>query len=380
MLKSLLFFAFISLVLHKAYRYYTFMGYWRQNGEILNYENGECSQKFKNISTDHELKWPITSTLDADMLPSGLSIFLSSNKYPLIDNLHKSTLNLSKNTIFMFDMNHIKDSEPFALNILNKKTDQIIEPNFFNLYALSMYQDKYFGVIKLIAANYMANENVFTMEKFEYHPSKHCLIHTNTFKDIGEICDLIWIDENIAYFSKCYSKLAFGDLKFSLELKNDEIFLLNLEEKHFYSVAKHLFMPKSLGYIKENRVLVVSNLAMDGLTLFKREFDNSLTKLQNIELNSFVFSIFVDFYSNTWVSTHPNLYQTLGLNSEKSTTSSKVIKLKFDFKYSQFIDYEQTEYFSTNGTLLNAMSASVVFKNSLILFSFLSDPRVCFIK
>lgn len=401
MLKEVLLVIIISMIAQKTYRYYNFMGYARVN-DVINYEHGECSQKFKNI-TPGEFKKPIFNTLDADMLPNGLAIFLSSNQHPLLENLHKSLNDSSettnepiRSTVFMLDMNHVRDSEPFAIKIINKNTNLEIDPDYFNLYALSMYQDK-FGTLKFLAANYITDsmkskypslnqENHFyTIERFSYHAKKHYLEHSNTFvhdSNFGELCDLVVIDESLFYFTKCHSKLSPKDINLNLEIRNGEIWVFNLNDKVAYPVAKKLLMPKSIGYLKSKGVIVVSNLATDGLTLFKREFDNSLTKLQDISLNSFVFSINIDFSSNIWLTLHPILYQTLSLtNSIESYTSSKLVQLNLDFRYSQFVNYELNEYFSSNGTSsFNAISASIVHRNYFVLFSLKNDPRVCSIK
>ena len=120
MFKRLLLFACIAILAQKVIRYCTFMGYFRSSSSssMTNHESEsskvECVQKFKKL-------FYLNSTIDADMVPNGLSIFISSNNYSLIESLHHSTLNQSRNAIYMLDMNHINDgAAPIKLSIINK--------------------------------------------------------------------------------------------------------------------------------------------------------------------------------------------------------------------------------------------------------------------
>lgn len=141
-------------------------------------------------------------------------------------------------------------------------------------------------------------------------------------------------------------------------------------------------MPKSIAYLKSQDIIIVTNLACDGVTLFKREFDNTLTKIQDISLNSFIFNFQVDITNNQhaslYLSSHPILHQTLKLaDTNDSFTSSQLIELKLKFRYSQYVEYDYKQLFSTNGTLLNGLSSSIFYKDNIVLFSLLNDPRVC---
>ena len=273
------------------------------------------------------------------------------------------------------------------LNYFKKHTNAPINDNSFNLYALSLYQDNKQGTLKFIAANFNSNQHddsSFSLEGFEYEPRKHCLVHTNTYAwNLGEICDLVVAEDNgrFIYLSQCESRLSHHDFSFKLEFKRGQIYLLDTLDKHVYTVARNLFMPKSLAYIKVERVLVVSNLARNGISLYKREFDNSLTWLRDIDFNAFVFNIFIDIEANIWLSMHTSLHETLSLNTKETTstfTSSQLVRVKLDCRYSQYVDYEVSEIFTTNGhRVVNALSASLVHKNSYILFSLLSEPSVC---
>jgi hypothetical protein len=122
MLRNILLVACIAILSHKVYRYCTFMGYIRSWTALPQLQASmdtnliECTRhKYKNL-------FDLNSTLDADMLPNGLSVILSSNNYSLIDGLHHNvTLNQARNSIYMLDMNHFKDgARPFALSIMNK--------------------------------------------------------------------------------------------------------------------------------------------------------------------------------------------------------------------------------------------------------------------
>ena len=116
MLRNILLVACIAILSHKVYRYCSFMGYIRRWSTALPQSMDthlvECTRhKYKNL-------FDLNSTLDADMLPNGLSVILRSNNYSLIDGVHH---NATRSSIYMLDMNHFKDgAKPFALSIMNK--------------------------------------------------------------------------------------------------------------------------------------------------------------------------------------------------------------------------------------------------------------------
>lgn len=365
------------------------MGYYEHLGKYYQeHEPQNCVYKFKNI-TKSQYKFPIKTTLDSDLLPNGLSIFISSNEHPFFEKLVSTpgSYDYVQNNIFMMDMNSML--EPIRLKILNQHTNQQIDSDQFNLFALSVYQDRD-GNFKIIAGSYItekkrleigSNAIGFSFERFVYNGTLHSLIHLDSYKrglDLEDLCDLVAIDDDLFYFTKCFSSPLLKELKLGLEVKNGEIWLFNSKDKVTYMAANNLFMPKSIAYLKSNNLIIVTNLAVDGITLYKREFDNSLSRLQNIKIDSFVFNINIDSSDVIWLTLHSKLYETLNLiKQDGSTLETQLIQLKLDLRHSQFVKYELKNVFSTNGSLLNALGSSLHFKENLVLFSILSDPKIC---
>jgi len=137
-------------------------------------------------------------------------------------------------------------------------------------------------------------------------------------------------------------------------------------------------MPKSIQYLKSKEMMFVTNLDCDGLSIYKREFDNSLTKFQELRLNTFVFNINLDVQlDRLYVTSHPILYETLKIRDHSTYSSSQLVQIMLNFKYSHRVECEQTVLFSTNGSLLNGLSAGIFYRNNFVLFSLLNDPKVC---
>lgn len=169
---------------------------------------------------------------------------------------------------------------------------------------------------------------------------------------------------------------------FDLEMRTGEVWVINLRQHVMFKVASRLFFPKSIAYMSRADVLVVTNLATDGLTLFKREPDLRLSKIADINLDSFVFDINVDVDDTLWLVTHPVLHKTIEFFArEPQLVPSRLLKLTVEIKNNRYLGgYFGREVFKTNGSLFAALGSSVYFNHYALLFSFLSDPKICFIK
>ena len=195
---------------------------------------------------------------------------------------------------------------------------------------------------------------------------------------LGKLSDLVAVNDNIIYFTK--SNQEADSLTMTLEAARGQVYLLDTRATHFYEVITrgHLFMPRCLAYLREERMLAVSNLAVQGLSLYKREYDNSLSWMRDVNVGAFVWNVLV-YQGLLWLSTHPALHETVTLaSSEKHVAASQLVKMTLDFRHSREVEVtERREYFATDGSLLGALSAAVVFRDRLMLFSFIGDPRVC---
>lgn len=401
MIKQVLLFALISIVVHKLYRYYTFMGYSRRGLVIEEHEPLTCTRKYEHLVASDDKQplktLPIPNTLDSDILPNGICVFSSGQHYPsmtLNENYtYSSVLKVRQQSesslLFMLDMNYLNQLNPVVIKIVDSVTKQP-HHNHFNLFAISIYQDNESN-FKLVAANFNTTTRSITLEHFAFDTTNIFLVHLNSnFKnsdvDFNNICDLVVVEDYLIYFTKCFSNGYNRAYKFPLESKSGEIWLINLKENVIYLVASHLFFPKSIAYLSKYEMIVVTNLAWNGVSFYKKEANHGLTKLHSIELDSFVFSMNVDLDGALWLTLHPILYETMGFFKEDaqstSNVASKLIKMKLEFKNKGkvLVNYDIEEVFATNGTLFNALGSSVVFEDNLILFSFVSDPKICSIR
>lgn len=196
--------------------------------------------------------------------------------------------------------------------------------------------------------------------------------------NLNGLCDLVVVEDYLIYFTRCFAESNYSAIKFHLEMKSGEIWVLNLKDNVMFRAAANLFFPKSISYVRSLDVVVVTNLAADGISLFKREADFTLTKLSEISLDAFVFNINVDNDFNVWLVLHPALHSTVDFFRHHTLPiASKLVKISFDFKNNRIQRYTAEEVFSTNGSLLDAVGSSVYFEHNLIIFSFVSDPKVC---
>lgn len=366
----------MSVAFHMLYRYFTFMGYGQEMPD--NFEPLNCDFKFRNI-TPTQYNLPIKNTVDSDMLSNGLCFFLSSFEYRLETTLEK---NLNQNSVFMLDTNYMLN--PLHLKIFDKTQKNLIEPDYLNLFSLSVYQDNQDGIIKIIAGNSKRQNEIFSLEKFIYNTNLFSLIHQETFQeglDLQDLCDLVALDDGLVYFTKCFSNSFLKEVKISLEIKSGEIWLLDTNQKIAYMVAENLFLPKAISYLQSQSLILVSNQAVEGLSLFRKENDNSLTRLQDIQLKNFVFNINIDIFNDILLTLHPMLFKTRSLKKHiESGIPTKLAKLKLVPIYGQYVINDFEYLFSTNGSLLNALSSSQLHNNNLILFSLLNDPKICKLK
>ena len=198
--------------------------------------------------------------------------------------------------------------------------------------------------------------------------------------NVNGLCDLVVVEDYLIYFTKCFGDSEYEKYKFNLEVKSGEIWVINLLDNVMFKAASNLFFPKSIAYLNTLDIIAVTNLAVDGISLYKRESDLTLSKLNDISLNSFVFNINVDVDNNLWLVLHPVLHESIRFfNDQQHQIPTKLVKLKINFKANErsFNNYVINYLFSTNGSLLNAVGSSVNFNRFLIIFSFLTDPKVC---
>lgn len=213
--------------------------------------------------------------------------------------------------------------------------------------------------------------------------------------NLDDLCDLVVIEDHLIYLTKCFANKAsdYAEYMFDLEMKTGEIWAINLLDNVMFQAypAGRLFFPKSIGYVTTADLIVVTNLAVDGLSLFKRESsDFSLTRIADIDLNAFVFNIHVDVNNNNndrddhviviWLTIHPIVHKSIEFfNRELNRLPSKLVKLRLEMSKNndRLVRYTFEEVFKTDGSLLNALGSTLHFNNYLMLFSFVSDPKIC---
>ncbi|RNA31984.1 serum paraoxonase arylesterase 1 [Brachionus plicatilis] len=354
------------------------MGYLSEHENSVN-KLKNCNFTFKNLIQKYS--HPIRNTVDSDRLPNGLTFVLSSFDHNFVH--FPESMSTGQSSIYVLDLNYLY--EPIRVEIVNHQYQLITEQ--FNLVCLSVYQDKKRN-FNLIAGNYITEKRKekfglkrsgYSIEKFVYDSQKYSLIHEETFVNdqiLAGLCDLVVVGEDQLYFSKCFSSPVFKSLKFNLAIGDGQIWFMNMAKKTLFLAADNLFIPKSIEYLDSENLIVVSNHQNQGISLFNREHDDSLSRKFDINLKSFVFNINKDSYDNLWISLHSFLYQTLSTDSGH-LTENKLIKLKLDLKHSQHINHENEVFFSNNGSYLNGLGSVQIFKDNLILFSLDSDPLVC---
>lgn len=190
MMIKLVIFAFMSIVVHKIYRYSKFMGYfdeyrhvlhWNTNAnekpiEFDDYEPEKCDRRYRNLSSDggslrdRRKILNIANTLDSDMLPNGLCMFSSGEFYPFVNfnnpprRLLDDTNSQPRSSIYILDMNYLDQLKPVALDIVD--SDMRPKPvDEFNLYSISIYQDEMRN-FKLLGANYRPDSQTIRIDKF----------------------------------------------------------------------------------------------------------------------------------------------------------------------------------------------------------------------
>lgn len=410
----MMFVGLLSLLIESYLKYCSLMGYDERREATSEQEHGFCLQKFDNQTGR---RWPpIMQSIDSSMLnENGMAIVLASKQYALVDT-HRNQYDsiqmslaqsingnnlLARNSVFMLDLNQLENLYPLPLSIVMRKDNRTLVPNdYFNFFGISIYQDRLTGHFNLLFANLVTDmarlkftclgqvKQKYTIEKFVYDNEKHRLIYLNSFREglnFGQLCDLVAVNDHLFYFTKCFSNDLFNMLKFRLRMNSGEIWVYDLHRMLVYPVANRLFMPKSIEYLKSRQLILVTNLACDGLTLFKRNYDNSLSRLNDISLSKFVFNINIDIEMNVWLTVHTRLHKTFSLIDDLSHLASsrvetELIKMRLEFEEGEGGEFRPKlldTVYSYNGTSYNALSSSALFKEHIVLFSLVNNPRVC---
>ena len=181
MLKKVLFFALLSIIAHKIYRYYKFMGYGRPSDELAELEPIACAKRYENLtgssSNDRRKVLQIFNTLDSDVLPNGICMFSSGANYPFLrfdeSRPPKVLLHTAepRSSLYMLDMNYLDQLKPVAVDIVDSQM-QPKDVCAFNLFALSIYQDEEQN-FKLVAANFDPTTRSTRIEKFAYDLNRY---------------------------------------------------------------------------------------------------------------------------------------------------------------------------------------------------------------
>lgn len=180
MLKKVIFFALASIIVHKVYRYYNFMGYARSGEAFEEFEPASCSRRYENLSgsssNDRRKVLKILNTLDSDVLPNGICMFTSGEYYPFMrfdtSQSVKALLDRreTRSSLYMLDMNYLDLLKPVAIDIVDTEM-QPKNSSTFNHFALSIYQDENQN-FKVVAANYDPFTHSTRIEKFSYDLNK----------------------------------------------------------------------------------------------------------------------------------------------------------------------------------------------------------------
>ncbi len=389
MLKYILLAALVSIVFYRINKHVRLMGYYKTNVED-EFDSGTCEMKHHSVKQQSRVYF-LNNTVDVDMLVgNGMALLINANFYPVLDAFKPIVKHPYSANMFMLDMNQLEYAEPLPLNIIGKAGGS----TEFNLFALSLYTDGK-GTLKIIAANYkpqtfykdekndeiIASDERYSIEEFVYDGVAHQLLHVDTFTQgfaIDEVCDIVAVDDYIFYFTRCYSNKYLKRIKFLAKYADGEVWVFNKRSNLVYPVIRNILMPKSIAYIKSRSVVVVTNFDASGVSLYRREYDNSLTWIQDVHLNGLVFNIFIDFTNSIWTVTHPIPHRTFGLhNSNRTQTPATLNRVKLESRATDFRISIKT-YCQTTGSKVNALNTIVYHKNNLVLFSLLNEPRVCF--
>lgn len=238
--------------------------------------------------------------------------------------------------------------------------------NQFAPHGISMI--KVDSTYKIAAVNH--TETGHTLEFFNL--KGQTLTHLKTVTDASIISpnDIVLLDENNFYFTndhiyetgfgrflEDYAGLAISNVIFS-------------DGKNFTEVANGIAYANGVNFDAKRNLLFVASPRKFLIKVYKKNEDNSLEFIENIDCGTGVDNIEFDTKGNLWVGSHPNLLGFAAYaKGDKEIAPSEIIKINYKAKG----DYTIKQIYMEDGTDMSASTVAATFGDLILVGNVMDD-------
>ncbi|KAI0235590.1 Serum paraoxonase/arylesterase 1 [Lamellibrachia satsuma] len=293
---------------------------------------------------------------DIQVLPNGLAFITSGYVAP------------SGGDILLFDFKKPRHGA-HTLDIVGD-----LDRSTFSPLGLNIWRDCNSNVIYIFVAN-TRDDGKGTVEKFRYDENRRQLCHVRTYRDptITNPNDIVATGEDSFYFTNY----------FKCDFKVELLFRLSLGNVGFYDGTRgHILMaglsiPNSINTSPDGKYVYLTEMGGKRLTVYIREWDNSLTLTQVVPLGTFAGNIYVDVVSgHLWVAGYPDDQSLMKHKQPPHTvrTPSQVLRLTLS-EDSKVTDFSEVYY--NNGCEITASSSAVHYGRYMLVGTVFTNLLLC---
>ena len=188
--------------------------------------------------------------------------------------------------------------------------------------------------------------------------------------------DIVLLDENKFYFTndhkyrKGLNRLAEDYL--GLSLSN----VIYFDGMRFFEVANEIAFANGINVDSKRNLVFVASVRKFLVKVYKKNIDNSLTFIEDINCNTGVDNIEFDSENNLWIGAHPSLLHfNFYANGNKKISPSEIIKIKYFDKE----NYEIEQIYMESGNNMSGSTVAATFGN-LILMGNVMDNKFLILK
>jgi arylesterase/paraoxonase len=264
----------------------------------------------------------------------------------------------------------------YFIDLKNEEFEPILLTDSFNKpfapHGISIFQN---DSTYTIAAISHTKKSDF-IELFELNGTK--LTHIKSLKNeaIFSANDIVLLNENRFYFTNDHKyedgiqRLAEDYL--GLAISN----VVYFDGKSFTKVADEIAYANGINFDKNRNLLFVASPRKFLVKVFKKNEDNSLTFIEDIECKTGVDNIELDEENNLWIGSHPNLLHfSAYAKGDKETSPSEIIKINYKAK----ADYEIEQIYMEDGSEMSGSTVAIPYGN-LILAGNVMDSHFLILK
>ncbi|XP_077996149.1 serum paraoxonase/lactonase 3-like [Glandiceps talaboti] len=275
--------------------------------------------------------------------------------------------------IFLFDFNHPeKNSVELPLN------GDFDRDNFYP-HGISVYENPKTGEVRLFAVNHhISNQERIEIFRFDEKTTSLNHLKTVTGEYISSVNDIVAIGPEAFYFTNDMYFTGKKGKTFE-QLSAVEWGSLGVYDTTDRLVSSGYAIPNGINVSPDGRYVYVASSMKGQVLVFERTADNSLKRVQTINVGTGVDNIEVDLTTgDLWLGCHPvfHMLQSHTTNISKPA-GSQVLRVRLNSKSAPYTDVDIKEVFMNDGSLLSGGSVARFYDNKLLIGTVWDKTAFC---